>query len=94
MSTEPKLKVEKDENSYSDEISQFQEAAFEDNRIQSNRPDENISSKNKSLFDRIPIRLHGGRKAYLEIPTPMYEKDKQIIIRQVELLLADEDANQ
>lgn len=47
--------------------------------------------ENDALFDRIPIRLHGGRRAYLEIPSPMYEKDKQIIVNQVNMLLADEE---
>lgn len=41
--------------------------------------------------DRIPIRLTGNRRAWIEIPSPFYEKDKQRIKAQVDLLLADEE---
>ena len=43
--------------------------------------------------DRIPIRLSGGRKAWLEIPMPFYEKDKKVINDQVELIITDEEEN-
>jgi hypothetical protein len=44
--------------------------------------------------DRVPIRLAGSRKAFLEIPTPFYETDKERIINQINLILTDkEDAN-
>jgi hypothetical protein len=41
--------------------------------------------------DRIPIRLTGGRRAWLEIPAPFYEADKDRIKKQVDLLLTEED---
>ena len=41
--------------------------------------------------DRMPIRLEGGRKAYLEIPTPFYEVDKKRLIDQINLILTDKD---
>ncbi|MDO9282275.1 MAG: hypothetical protein Q7T88_07840 [Methylotenera sp.] len=41
--------------------------------------------------DRVPIRLAGGRKAFLEIPTPFYEADKLRLIAQINLILTDED---
>lgn len=41
--------------------------------------------------DRIPIRLPGGRRAWLIVPTPFYSGDKQRIKAQVDLLLADDD---
>ena len=41
--------------------------------------------------DRVPIRLEGGRKAYLEIPTPFYKADKSRIIQQLDLILIDDD---
>ncbi len=41
--------------------------------------------------DRIPVRLQGGRKAWLEIPTPFYQTDKQQLVRQIELLITDDD---
>lgn len=41
--------------------------------------------------DRVPIRLAGGRKAFLEIPTPFFEADKKRLIDQINLILTDED---
>lgn len=41
--------------------------------------------------DRVPIRLAGGRKAFLEIPTPFFEADKLRLIAQINLILTDED---
>lgn len=43
-----------------------------------------------SDVDRIPIRLEGGRKAWLEVPIPLYEKDKIRMKAQIDLLLTDE----
>lgn len=41
--------------------------------------------------DRIPIRLAGGRRAWIEIPTPFYEADKERLKRQIDLLLTDDE---
>ena len=41
--------------------------------------------------DRIPVRLPGGRRAWIEIPTPFYEADKERLKRQIDLLLTEED---
>jgi len=46
-----------------------------------------------SNMDRIPVRLPGGRRAFLEIPSPFYEADKERIKKQVDLLLTQEDEN-
>lgn len=43
-------------------------------------------------LDQIPIRLSGGRKAWLSIPTPFYESDKARIKAQIDVLFADIDA--
>jgi hypothetical protein len=43
-------------------------------------------------FDRIPVRLTGGRRAWLEIPTPFFEADKKRLIAQIELILTEDDA--
>lgn len=43
------------------------------------------------MRDRIPVRLPGGRRAWLVIPTPFYEADKKRLIAQIELLLADDE---
>jgi hypothetical protein len=46
-----------------------------------------------SNVDRIPVRLLGGRRAWLEIPMPFYEADKQRLKSQIDLLLTEEDEN-
>jgi len=43
-------------------------------------------------YDRIPVRLTGGRRAWLEIPTPFFEADKKRLIAQIELILTEDDA--
>lgn len=42
-------------------------------------------------MDQIPIRLSGGRKAWLNIPMPFYESDKERLKAQIDVLFADED---
>lgn len=41
--------------------------------------------------DRIPVRLEGGRRAWLIIPSPFYLADKRRLISQIEFLLADDE---
>lgn len=41
--------------------------------------------------DRIPVRLAGGRRAWLVIPSPFYAADKSRLISQIQLLLADDE---
>lgn len=41
--------------------------------------------------DRIPVRLAGGRKAWLTIPSPFFIADKHRLISQIELLLTDDE---
>lgn len=41
--------------------------------------------------DRIPVRLGGGRRAWLVIPSPLYAADKRRLISHIELLLADDE---
>lgn len=43
--------------------------------------------------DRIPVRLPGGRRAWLLIPTPFYEADKARLKAQIDLLLTSEEDN-
>jgi hypothetical protein len=40
--------------------------------------------------DKIPVRLSGGRKAWLIIPSPFYEADKARLKAQIDLLLSEE----
>lgn len=49
-------------------------------------PDNNDS-------DRIPVRLTGGRRAWLEIPVPFYESDKERLIAQIKLILAEDQSS-
>lgn len=42
-------------------------------------------------LDRIPVRLPGGRRAWLFIPTPFYNADKARLKAQIDLLLTLED---
>lgn len=42
-------------------------------------------------YDRIPVRLSGGRRAWLSIPTPFFIADKQRLKAQIDLLLTAED---
>lgn len=44
-------------------------------------------------YDRIPVRLAGGRRAWLEIPTPFYESDKKRLIAQIELVLTEDEGD-
>lgn len=42
-------------------------------------------------LDRIPVRLPGGRRAWLLIPTPFFDADKDRLKAQIDLLLTAED---
>ena len=41
--------------------------------------------------DRIPVRLSKGRRAWIEVPTPLYEADKVILKSQIDLILTDDE---
>lgn len=47
-----------------------------------------------SSVDRIPVRLSGGRRAYIEIPTPFFSIDKQRLKNQIDLLLTEDEEEQ
>jgi hypothetical protein len=42
-------------------------------------------------FDRIPVRLSGGRRAWLVVPGLFYEADKQRLKAQIDLLLTEDE---
>lgn len=42
-------------------------------------------------FDRIPVRLSKGRRAWIQVPMPLYKADKEILINQINLILTDEE---
>ena len=58
---------------------------------------DNLSEKQVQLssesvnIDKIPVRLSGGRRAWLYIPTPFYEADKGRLKAQIDLLITEED---
>jgi len=39
----------------------------------------------------VPVRLSGGRRAWLEIPSPFFVAGKRRLKAQIDLLLADDD---
>ncbi len=41
--------------------------------------------------DRIPVRLSGGRRAWLEIPMPFFSADKKRLKKHIDLLLTDDE---
>jgi hypothetical protein len=45
-------------------------------------------------MDRIPVRLPGGRRAWLLIPAPFYNADKARLKAQIDLLLTVEDESE
>lgn len=44
--------------------------------------------------DQIPIRLRGGRRAWLVIPAPFYEADKVRLKAQIDLLLTQDEEDE
>lgn len=54
-------------------------------------PQPNSKSSLSSEVDRIPVRLGGGRRAWIEIPTPFYSADKNRLKSQIDLLITDDD---
>jgi hypothetical protein len=53
---------------------------------------EEVGHTSNATHDRIPVRLSGGRRAWLEIPTPFFSADKKRLKAQIDLLLAEDDA--
>lgn len=50
-----------------------------------------VKSVDDDGHDRIPVRLPGGRRAWLLIPNVFFESDKLRIKAQIDLLLTEED---
>jgi len=45
-------------------------------------------------LDRIPVRLSGSRRAWIEIPLPFFEADKDRLKAQIDLLLTDDEVHE
>lgn len=54
-------------------------------------PIESMPDHVDTSVDRIPVRLSGGRRAWLLIPTPFYSFDKKRLKAQIDLLLTDDE---
>jgi hypothetical protein len=52
---------------------------------------EALVSEDMSGHDRIPVRLAGGRRAWLLIPHVFHEADKQRLKAQIDLLLTEDE---
>jgi hypothetical protein len=48
------------------------------------------SDLTNDVSDKIPVRLSGGRRAWLVIPTPFFESDKVRLKAQIDLLLSED----
>jgi hypothetical protein len=48
-------------------------------------------SPEENEFDRIPVRLSGGRRAWLIIPAPFYQADKVRLKAQIDLILTQDE---
>lgn len=55
------------------------------------RPNEQLPIESDSALDRIPVRLPGGRRAWLAIPSPFFAADKVRLKAQIDLLLTDDE---
>jgi len=53
--------------------------------------DSGQTSSEESGTDRIPIRLAGGRRAWLEIPSPFFSADRARLKKHIDLLLTDDE---
>lgn len=56
----------------------------------SNRTQPITASVLSEEIDRIPVRLSGGRRAWIEIPSPFYNSDKERLKAQIDLLITDD----
>ena len=59
--------------------------------IATQTPSSASFSNAMSQVDRIPVRLSKGRKAWIEVPSPLYAADKEILKNQIDLIFADDD---
>jgi hypothetical protein len=55
------------------------------------KPKEQLLVGSDSALDQIPVRLPGGRRAWLAIPSPFFAADKIRLKAQIDLLLTDDE---
>jgi hypothetical protein len=77
------------------EVSDAHESDSVGNRVLTSHNKNWLSALNQPAqsagVDRIPIRLGGGRRAWIEVPTPFYPADKERLKAQIDLLLTDDE---
>jgi hypothetical protein len=54
-------------------------------------PQPTLPTDTEDVLDRIPVRLPGGRRAWLLIPTPFFDGDKVRLKAQIDLLLTQDE---
>lgn len=74
------------------QVSEISTSAAEGDSVQSSA--HRSAHADAADVDRIPIRLSGGRKAWLEIPASFFEADKARIKAQIDLLLTEEQESE
>lgn len=60
-------------------------------RVQTSVKAVSEGSVSAADIDRIPVRLAGGRRAFLEVPIPFYAADKKRLKAHIDLLLTDDE---
>ncbi len=61
-------------------------------KVSQSQPGQQVNlSSQEANIDKIPVRLSGGRRAWLVIPMPFYEADKNRLKAQIDLLITEED---
>lgn len=60
--------------------------AINSTSVHASAPTESFSGT-----DRIPVRLSGGRKAWIEVPSPFFQADKARLKAHIDLLLSDDE---
>lgn len=50
-----------------------------------------INTADEAEHDRIPVRLTGGRRAWIVVPALLFERDKERLKAQIDLLLTQDD---
>ena len=79
------------------EVTESAEASAEDEQLLggASEPRPSSAPRNASIeFDRIPVRLSGGRRAAIEVPTPLFAADKAVLKRQIDLLFTDDEGSE
>lgn len=50
-----------------------------------------VNTSDETEHDRIPVRLPGGRRAWIVVPALFYERDKERLKAQIDLLLTQDE---